>query len=100
MPPQSAQKPSLESALRTIDVFADLREDQLQWLVSSAEERTLSPGDVLLHEGDPADALFVLLEGEIRGRRETGAADAPAFLARAGEVIGMLPFSRMTHFPL
>ena len=100
MPPQSAQKPSLESALRSIDIFSDLREDQLQWFTSNAEERTLSPGDVLLHEGDPADALFVLLEGEIRGRRENGAGDAPGFAARTGQVIGLLPFSRMTHFPL
>ena len=91
---------SLESALRTIDVFADLRDDQLAWFTASAEERTLAPGDALLHEGDPADALFVLLEGEIRGRRENGGGDAPAFWARAGEVIGLLPFSRMTRFPL
>jgi CRP-like cAMP-binding protein len=69
--PQSSPKRAPASALRSIEIFADLREDQLQWFVSSAEERTLSPGDVLLHEGDPADALFVLLEGEIRGRRET-----------------------------
>ena len=100
MPPQSAQKPSRESALRTIDVFSDLREDQLQWFTSSAEERTLSPGDTLLHEGDPADALFVLLTGEIRGRRESGRGDAPGYTARAGEVVGLLPFSRMTRFPL
>jgi len=100
MPPQSVRKHSLESALRTIDVFSDLREDQLQWLISSAEERTLSPGDVLLREGDPADALFVLLEGEIRGRHENGVGDSPGFSARAGQVIGLLPFSRMTHFSL
>jgi signal transduction histidine kinase len=91
---------SLESTLRTIDVFSDLREDQLQWFLSIAEERNLSPGDVLLREGDPADALFVLLEGEIRGRRENGGGDAPGYSARAGEVTGLLPFSRMTHFLL
>jgi signal transduction histidine kinase len=98
--PLSSENQSPEAALRQIDVFSDLREDQLQWFVSSAEQRTLSPGDVLLHEGDPADALFVLLEGEIRGRHEIGGTDAPGFGARAGQVIGMLPFSRMTHFPL
>jgi signal transduction histidine kinase len=100
MPPQSAQRQTLESALRTIDVFSDLREDQLRWFTSSAEERTLSPGDTLLREGDPADALFVLLAGEIRGRRESGRGDAPGYTARAGEVVGLLPFSRMTRFPL
>jgi CRP-like cAMP-binding protein len=100
IPPQTTQKrPPLE-ALRPIEIFSDLREEQLQWFATSSEERTLSPGDALLHEGDSADALFVLLEGEIRGRRENGGANAPGFSARAGEVIGMLPFSRMTRFPM
>jgi len=88
------------AALRSIEIFSDLREDQLQWFAASAEERTLAPGEVLLHEGDAADTLFVLLEGEIRGRRETGGPDAPGFLVRTGQVAGLLPFSRMTHFPL
>ena len=57
-------------------------------------------GDVIIHEGDPADALFVLLQGEIRGRKENGGPDSPGFVGRAGQVTGMLPFSRMTHFPL
>ena len=100
IPPQTTQKRSPLEALRPIEIFSDLREEQLQWFATSSEERTLSPGDALLHEGDPADALFVLLEGEIRGRRENGGANAPGFSARAGEVIGMLPFSRMTRFPM
>jgi signal transduction histidine kinase len=100
IPPQPAQKPTLETVLRRIDVFSDLREDQLEWFVSHAEERILSAGDVLLHEGDPADTLFVLLEGEIRGRRETGGGDAPGIMVRFGQVTGLLPFSRMTKYPL
>jgi signal transduction histidine kinase len=98
--PRSPQRKSAAEALRGIEIFADLREDQLQWFASSAEQRTLAPGDVLLNEGDVADRLFVLLEGEIRGRREHGGPDAPGFLVRAGQVAGILPFSRMTHFPL
>jgi signal transduction histidine kinase len=89
-----------EAALRQIDVFSDLREEQLQWFVSSGKQFRLSPGDVLLREGDPADWLYVLLEGEIRGRAETPGNDLPGFTARAGQVTGMLPFSRMTHFTL
>ena len=46
-----------------------------------APRKSLSPGDVFIREGDPADALFVLLEGEIRGRRENGGADSPALWA-------------------
>jgi CRP-like cAMP-binding protein len=98
--PLSPEQQSLEAALRKIEVFADLREDQLQWFASSGEELRLAPGDTLLREGDPADALFVILEGEIRGRRENVGAGSPGFVGRAGEVTGLLPFSRMTKFPL
>jgi signal transduction histidine kinase len=94
------ERQSVDAALRQIEIFSDLRDDQLHWFASNAEELRFSPGDFLVHEGAPADALFVLLQGEIRGRRENGGADAPSFVAHAGEVIGMLPFSRMTHFPL
>jgi signal transduction histidine kinase len=97
---RSPEQQSLEAALRKIGVFSDLRDDQLQWFASSGEQLRLAPGDVLLREGDPADALFVLLDGEVRGRRETAGADSPGFVGRAGEVTGLLPFSRMTTFPL
>jgi len=90
----------VEAALRQIEIFSDLRDDQLQWFAANSEEIRLSPGDVIIHEGDPADALFVLIEGEIRGRKESGGADSPSFIGRAGQVLGMLPFSRMTQFPL
>ena len=97
LPPE--QQP-LEAALRKIGVFSDLREDQLQWFASSGEEFRLAPGDIVIREGDPADALVVILDGEVRGRRESAGADAPGFSGSAGDVTGLLPFSRMTHYPL
>jgi signal transduction histidine kinase len=100
MPSDSTTQQPLEAALRGIEIFADLREDQLHWFAASGEELRLAPGDFLIREGDPAEALFVVLDGEIRGRREHGGADAPGFVARAGQVTGMLPFSRMTVFPV
>ena len=89
-----------ETALRQIEIFSDLREEQLQWFVASGEQLTLAPGEILIVEGAPADALYVLLAGEIRGRRENGPGDSPGFVVRGGQVIGLLPFSRMTNFPL
>ena len=97
LPPEQS---SIEAALRKIAVFADLREDQLQWFASSGEELRLAPGDIVIREGDPADALVVILDGEVRGRREAAGADAPGFSGSAGDVTGLLPFSRMTHYPL
>jgi signal transduction histidine kinase len=96
---QSGKLP-VESALRQINIFSDLREEELQWFVANAEELNLVPGEVVFREGDPVDALFVLLQGAIRGRRENGGGDGPSFEARAGGVTGLLPFSRLTNAPL
>ena len=40
---------------------------------------------------------FVLLEGELRSQPSNP--EAPAFVARAPAITGLLPYSRMTHFP-
>jgi signal transduction histidine kinase len=96
----SPHQQSAVAALRAIEIFSDLRDDQLQWFATNTREYTFAPGDVLLHEGDPADTLYVLLEGEIRGRAESAGKDAPGFVVRSGQVTGLLPFSRMTRFPM
>ena len=83
--------------LRKIPVFADLTADQLAWLAERFEEVRLEPGVVYAHPGDPVDYLVVLLEGEIRMQRQD-APDGPSFTARAGDVTGLLPYSRLTHF--
>jgi len=89
---------SLTEELRRVEVFADLPEDQLAWLAEHADVVSFAPGEVSIAEGSPADSLVILLEGEIQARRETGPADGRVFIIRAGEVTGMLPFSRMTHY--
>lgn len=90
----------LKAALTRIAIFSDLAEEQLDWFASNSEDVRLNPGDIFIHEGDPADALFVILEGEVRGRQESAGLNAPAYIGRAGQVTGMLPFSRMTHFQI
>ena len=80
--------------LRGISVFYDLPEEQLAWLAAQGEEVRAEAGDVLFREGDPAEHMFVFLEGEFEGRSER-AADRRVFHARAGDVTGLLPFSRL-----
>jgi signal transduction histidine kinase len=93
------RKPLL-SALREIAIFSDLSDEKLLWFASNAEDLLFGPGDFLIREGDPADALIVLLEGEIRGWRQSAGPDSSIYIGKAGQVTGMLPFSRMTQFPV
>ena len=96
--PGGGEGEPLKVALGKIPIFADLSEEQLDWFASNSEDVRLVSGEVLIREGDPADALFVLLEGEMRARRESAGPDAPIYIVHAGQVTGMLPFSRMTVF--
>src|SRR5580692_3122528 len=86
----------LIEALRGITEFADLKEDQLQWFASNAEDRHFAAGDVVAEAGAPADRLIVILAGELQGTR---ASDGRVYIAGAGVITGMLPFSRMKQFP-
>ena len=87
---------SLLEDLRKIKTFEDLPEDHLAWLAQQGTEIRLEPGDVLTRAGDPADRMFVLLEGELQFRRD----GAFVTTVRPGAISGMLPFSRMTRFPV
>lgn len=83
--------------LRKIQVFSDLPEDQLAWLAGHFEEVHYEEGETIARQGDPADHLTVILEGEIHIQRATDA-DALVYTAFAGQVTGVLPYSRLTHF--
>jgi signal transduction histidine kinase len=92
-----AQPPAEElvAKLRKVHVFEDLCEDDLRWFISQCQERRAAPGDIIVREGEAPDFMMVMLEGEMRARSEHGSADGPVFTVQAGEVTGMLPFSRL-----
>jgi signal transduction histidine kinase len=85
--------------LRRVPHFADLPDDQIAWFISQSQELHLKPGDNYSRQGDPADAMFVLLEGEFQWRGEL-AGETVVLERKAGEVTGILPFSRMKQFTL
>jgi signal transduction histidine kinase len=93
-----ARVEALVADLRKILPFADQPQADLEWFVSQSEERRVGVGEIAVREDAPADTMFVILEGELRARRETGPADGPVYTARAGDVTGVLPFSRMKTF--
>ena len=85
------------SELLRVPAFADLPEEQLAWFLSEAQEMRLKAGDVYARQGDPSDAMFVILEGEFQWRGEF-AGQTVVFPSQVGDVTGTLPFSRMTQY--
>lgn len=53
-------------ALRQVPHFAKLPDERLQWLSEQGKDVWLQPGDIHRAEGEPADYVFILLEGEMR----------------------------------
>jgi signal transduction histidine kinase len=87
------------SELVSLPIFADLPGDQIAWFISQSQELTLKPDEFYVHQGDPADAMFVVLEGQLQARAEF-AGGLVTIVSKKGDVTGALPFSRMKQYPL
>ena len=86
-----------KSELLRVPAFADLPDDQIAWFLSQSQEMHLKAGDTYVRQGDPADAMFVILEGQFEWRGEFGG-EPFVFSGQPGDVTGVLPFSRMKQF--
>jgi signal transduction histidine kinase len=87
------------SELLRLSVFADLPYDQITWLISESQELELKPDDIYINRGDPADAMFVVVDGQLQLRGDL-AGGLVTIVHKPGDVTGVLPFSRMKQFPL
>lgn len=101
--PQSSQRldpPVTTTQLRDIGLFGALGDDALEFLCSSLETFRVMPGHMLFREGDPARAMFVVLDGEIevlkksrKGRETRVAILGPSDAFGEMSVIDMQPRS-------
>jgi len=85
------------SELVRFPIFADLPADQMAWFLAKAEEIKLKAGEIYARQGDPADWMFVILDGQFQWRGEV-AGETILFGSKLGDVTGALPFSRMKQF--
>ena len=61
--------------LRTLFLFERLSDEQLAWLAERGEVRAYDAGAVVYREGEPAEALWLLMEGGLRLTRLVGGED-------------------------
>ena len=54
------------SLLREIDLFSSLSDRALSELIPLTSTADVKPGGVIFREGDPGDAMYMILSGEIR----------------------------------
>jgi CRP/FNR family transcriptional regulator, cyclic AMP receptor protein len=77
--------------LRSVPLFADLAEDELERFSQVAVPRSIPAGNRVFHEGDSSDACYIVRDGKFRVTREhsDGRAITLATLG-PGEVFGEL----------
>src|SRR5690242_9944880 len=90
----AAPPPSVEE-LQSVPTFSDLPVEGLTWLASQMTVLDFELGETTVEQGDPADHMVVILRGELGSEAGSGR----LWRASEGTVTGLLPFSRLTHYP-
>jgi signal transduction histidine kinase len=96
-PAEPTPLPEIIAALRTIVQLEGLSDEEYTWLATHCTERIGPDGSIVFREGEPASRLNFILRGEVHvRRRHTG--PIALFIGRAGQMTGLLPFSRMKSY--
>ena len=75
---------------KVLFLFGQLNDDDVEWMINTGQRQPVSRGEVLIRQGVPVDALFILLEGRLSvflGRQEREIARL-----NAGEIVGEMSF--------
>lgn len=74
--------------LRQMPIFAGFSDEQLASLKLQGEEVRLKSGEILFYEDDPAQGMFVILEGELEIIKRIGGQNAVVAAVPAGSFVG------------
>jgi signal transduction histidine kinase len=73
--------------------------EELEWLAEHGAIRNLAAGEVVTRKGENVLGLFVVLSGYLGLFVDRGAGPQKVSESRAGDVTGLLPYSRLVHVP-
>ena len=78
---------------KVLFLFGQLTDDDVEWMTRTGSKRFLPQGEVLIRQGEPAEAVYILLEGRL-GVWLTGKDGQEREIARlnAGEIVGEMSF--------
>ncbi|MGH9606237.1 MAG: sensor histidine kinase [Terracidiphilus sp.] len=96
-PPSPTPVEEIAEALDRISSLHGLPLQDRLWLARHGQETLAGAGEVLFEEGTPVEHMVIILKGEIHVRRQHGGPMA-LFIARTGQMTGLLPFSRMKTY--
>ncbi|HEY9647916.1 MAG TPA: cyclic nucleotide-binding domain-containing protein [Chroococcidiopsis sp.] len=76
---------------KALYILAEMSDRDFDWLLQVGRSKAISTGTVLIHEGEPIDALYIILEGSFKVSVEALNTGAIAHLDD-GEVVGEISF--------
>lgn len=91
--------PDLLDRLASHATLGSAPRHELEWLVAHGTLREFAEGDVVSVTGSEVSNLFVLLSGHVAIFVDRGAGPKKVTEWRAGDVTGVLPYSRLTTAP-
>jgi CRP/FNR family transcriptional regulator, cyclic AMP receptor protein len=78
---------------KVLFLFGQLNDDDVEWMLTAGTKRFVPAGGVLIEQGIPVDAVFILLEGKLaiwlRSRRGP---EREIARLNAGEIVGEMSF--------
>lgn len=84
--------------IRTVPEFEGLPEATFDWLVEHGTYHEVPVGERVFHNGQEAQEMVIVLDGAIQLVLDIGGQNILYDTFRGGRVVGMLPYSRMTHY--
>ncbi|HLA91483.1 MAG TPA: ATP-binding protein [Gemmatimonadaceae bacterium] len=73
--------------------------EELAWLVAHGTLERFAAGEIVSHKGQPVDELYIVLSGAIAHHLDRGGGRKKVMDWRAGDVTGLLPYSRLRTAP-
>src|SRR5512144_2029006 len=74
---------------KVLYILGQLSDADMDWIGSVASKKLLSPGEVLIKQGEPVDAVYIVLEGNLSVRTQ---GDSEIARLGSGEIVGEMSF--------
>jgi signal transduction histidine kinase len=95
--------PATIEDLKKVIALSDLPEEHLQWLLDHSEYFEYSDGELLMKHGEPADYMWISIEGKVNFYMNVNGRQVYYFTFEnnntTGGIGGLLPYSRMKTSP-
>jgi len=78
---------------KVLFLFGQLNDDDIEWMLKAGRKRAVQAGEVLIRQGVPVDAVFILLEGNLAvWLQPRKGPERELARLQAGEIVGEMSF--------